>query len=221
VSARGRPPDARPRLLWALLVIAAALIGGLAAAALVHVSLAIAVPVSVVAGGIAVFAAARWPARPTEPGHAQHQRPTQPLSEQRPAPPPPAQRHQQQPAQQPPQQPAQQPRPWSDGRTQAPPESVVQLLPASPNTPWWDAAQAAPPSPGPKAQRTPAPDLSTYLASTIIAQCPNCGAFRLDFRRSRSRNGWDFRCESCRYTWTWQQGTAWPAVRVAPRRRHT
>jgi hypothetical protein len=171
----------RPRLLWALLVIAAALFGGLAAAELVHVSLAIAVPVSVVAGGIAIVAAVRWPAHLTEPAHTQ--RPTQPL-------------HQQQPAQQHQQQPPQQPRPWPDGQIQVPADSVVQLLPASPNIPWWDAAQATPPSPSPKAQRTPAPDLSTYLASTIIAQCPNCGELRQDFRRSRSRNGWDYRCES-------------------------
>ena len=45
-------------------MIAAALIGGLAAATLVHTSLTIAVIVSVVAGGIAVLAAFRSPARP-------------------------------------------------------------------------------------------------------------------------------------------------------------
>ena len=47
-------------------MIAAALIGGLAAAALVHTSLTIAVIVSVVAGGIAVLAVFRSPARPPE-----------------------------------------------------------------------------------------------------------------------------------------------------------
>jgi rubredoxin len=92
-------------------------------------------------------------------------------------------------------------------------QEVVQLTPVS--LEWWDAAQgAAPPAPSPAAQRAPAPDLSSYLDSTIIAQCPNCGAFRLDFRRAR--NGWDFRCESCRYIWSWQPGTPWPPVRVAP-----
>jgi hypothetical protein len=187
--------------LWALLVLVAALIGGLAAAELVHVSLVIAVPISVAAAGIAVLAAARWPGRPTDPqlpgSRPLESRPLERrLAETQPGP----------------------ARPSSDGLSPA--ETVVQLLPVSPETPWWDAAQAAqggPPAPGSQAQRVPAPDLSTYLASTIIAQCPNCGAFRLDFRRAG--NGWDFRCESCGYTWTWQPGTAWPPVRVAPRRR--
>jgi hypothetical protein len=64
----GVSPVGPAQLGWVLLVIAAALIGGLAAAALVHTSLAIAVIVSVVAGGIAVLAALRSPARPPELG---------------------------------------------------------------------------------------------------------------------------------------------------------
>src|SRR5712691_11551966 len=102
-------------------------------------------------------------------------------------------------------------------------ETVVQLLPLPPqpgnaepppDAPWWDSAQGAPPPPSSGAKRAPAPDLSTYLASTFIAQCPRCGAFRLDIRRAR--NGWDFRCESCENIWTWQPGTPWPPVRVMP-----
>jgi hypothetical protein len=111
-----------------------------------------------------------------------------------------------------------------------PGETAVQLLPlpsqgggnsrdgaAAGGPSWWDAAQGAPPAPSAGAQRTPAPDLSTYLASTFIAQCPRCGAFRLDIGRAAS--GWDFRCESCEYVWTWQPGTPWPPVRVMPGRR--
>ena len=64
----GVSPVGPAQLGWALLVIAAALIGGLAAAALVHTSLTIAVIVSVVAGGIAVLAVLRSPARPPELG---------------------------------------------------------------------------------------------------------------------------------------------------------
>ena len=104
-------------------------------------------------------------------------------------------------------------------------QTVVQLLPLPPqpgnaeppDAPWWDSAQGGPPAPSPGAKRAPAPDLSTYLASTFIAQCPRCGAFRLDIRRAR--NGWDFHCEACEYTWTWQPGTPWPPVRVMPRGR--
>ena len=109
-----------------------------------------------------------------------------------------------------------------------PAETVVQLLPAQPgrghghprpgaDQDWWNAAQGAPPPPSSGAERRPAPDLSSYLGSTLIAQCPRCGAFRLDFRRARS--GWDFRCESCGNVWTWQPDSPWPVVRVAPKRR--
>jgi hypothetical protein len=193
---------------WALLVIAAALIGGLAAAALVHASLTIAVIVSVVAGGIAVLVVFRSPARPPglmagEPEDEDSGRYPAPL----PAAPLPA---------------------APDGQARGGPpanEAVIQLLPLPPqpgnaepaDPPWWDSAQGVPPPPSPGARRVPAPDLSTYLASTFIAQCPRCGAFRFDLRRAR--NGWDFRCEACEYAWTWQPGTPWPPVRVMPRGR--
>jgi len=235
VSARGRAgpsarrpqPDGLPPVLWALLVIVAALVGGLAAAALVHVSLVVAVIVGVVAGGIAVAffrpsgRPAQWP----------------PADADRPGSWPPADHDGSS---------AARPRPApSNGAlatptipvspAAAPAETVVQLLPAQPgrghpragadksrpgaDKSWWDAAQGAPPPPpSSDAQREPAPDLSSYLGSTLIAQCPRCGAFRLDFRRARS--GWDFRCESCGHVWSWQPGSPWPLVRVAPRRRN-
>ena len=205
-------------------MIAAALIGGLAAAALVHTSLTIAVIVSVVAGGIAVLAVFRSPARPPElmAGEAEDED-----SGRYPA----ARRRQAPPAAQ---VPTAAPDPVapipaaSDGQARGGPpanEAVVQLLPLPPqpgnaepaDAPWWDSARMGPPPPSPGAKRSPAPDLSTYLASTFIAQCPRCGAFRFDFRRARS--GWDFRCEACEYTWTWQPGTPWPPVRVMPRAR--
>ena len=196
----GRSPDPSPtgpaQLAWALLVIAAALIGGLAAATLVHTSLTITVIVSIVAGGIAVLAVFRSPARPSEPAADRNTAAEDvgryPAPPRQPAPPP--------------------------GN-----QTAVQLLPLAPppgnapDAPWWDSAQAAPPAPSPGAQRAPAPDLSTYLASTFIAQCPRCGAFRLDIRQAG--NDWDFRCEACAYTWTWQPGTPWPPVRVMPRGR--
>jgi hypothetical protein len=203
-------------------VIAAALVGGLAAAALVHTSLIVAVIVGVVAGGIAVavFRSSGRPA-PWPPGD-------------HPGPSPPAERDGTSAARS-------LPAPSPDGPAGSaatvpvsplaspgsavsprPAETVVQLLPAQPGHPgadksWWDAARGAPPPSSSAAQRAPAPDLSSYLASTFIAQCPQCGAFRLDFRRARS--GWDFRCESCEYIWTWQPGSPWPPVRVAPKRR--
>jgi hypothetical protein len=228
-------PDPLAQIGWALLVIAAALIGGLAAATLVHTSLTITVIVSLVAGGIAVLAVFRSPARPPQPMAGKREEDD---SGRYPAP-----RHRQASQAVPPapfasagpdptapaaQVPAAQVPAASDGRARGGPpanEALVQLLPlplqpgnAEPaDAPWWDSAQGGPPSPSPGAKRAPAPDLSTYLASTFIAQCPRCGAFRFDIRRARS--GWDFRCESCEYTWTWQPGTPWPPVRVMPRGR--
>ena len=230
-------------------MIIAALIGGLAAASLVHTSLTIAVIVSVVAGGIAVLAVFRSPARgpelrPGEPAEEDFGR--YPAPRRRPAPPAaqgsrPAQASWADPPAPGPQAvpPASFASAAADpvasipaepgGQTRGGPpavnQTVVQLLPLPPqpgnaeppDTPWWDSAQGAPPAPSPGAKRAPAPDLSTYLASTFIAQCPRCGAFQLDIRQAR--NGWDFHCEACEYTWTWQPGAPWPPVRVMPRGR--
>jgi hypothetical protein len=236
VSAHGRrkpgpePAPARPARFgpaqfgpaqfgWALVVIAAALIGGLAAAFLVAASLVIAVVVSVVIGVIGVVVLFRRPARSPEltsprtttmpralarqdvpPPESHPPDPVAPVTAQAPALAGPDAAHG-----------------LNRGETPAVNETVVQLLPLTPpgtaDAPWWDSAQGAP-APSAGAKRAPAPDLSTYLASTFIAQCPRCGAFRLDIMPARS--AWDFRCEVCGHTWSWQPGTPWPPVRVMP-----
>jgi hypothetical protein len=204
---RARPePDqgsGPARFGWALLVIAMALIGGLAAATLVNASLVIAVILSAVIGVIGAVVVFRSPAR--EPELAAPHTATVPRARPRRAAPPPD-----------PVAPV-----AADGLNHggapAVNETVVQILPLGTegpaDAPWWDPAHPAP-APSAGAKRAPAPDLSTYLASTFIAQCPRCGAFRLDIRRARS--DWDFRCEACENTWTWQPGTPWPPVRVMP-----
>jgi hypothetical protein len=203
---------------WALVVIVAALIGGLAADRIGHASILIAVIVSLVVGALGVLWLFRTPARPpgltsgypeddvTRDFRLPQNRhvPTKPRPQ--PAPraaatiPPVASPAAGEPA-----------APGSPGGS----ETVVELLPLSgqADAPWWDSAQGTP-APSAGAKRVPAPDLSTYLASTFIAQCPRCGAFRLDHRRAR--DGWDFRCEACDHVWTWQPGTPWPPVRVMP-----
>ena len=206
---------------WALLVIAAALIGGLAAATLVDASLLIAVVVSVVIGAVGVVVVLRSPSR--EPELTAPRTATMPRAHPRPVP---SSRAAPPPGSYPPDPvapvTAQIPAPGgavglNRGAAPAVNETVVQMLPlgteGSPDAPWWDSAHPAP-APSAGAKRAPAPDLSTYLASTFIAQCPRCGGFRLDIRRARS--GWDFRCEACENTWTWQPGTPWPPVRVMP-----
>ena len=231
MSAHGRrkpgpePAPAGPALFgpaqfgWALVVIAAALIGGLAAAFLVDASLVIAVVVSVVIGVIGVVVLFRPPARSPEltsprtttmpraparrdvpPPESYPPDPVAPVTAQAPVLAGPDAAHG-----------------LNRGETPAVNETVVQLLPLTPpgtaDAPWWDSAQGAP-APSAGAKRAPAPDLSTYLASTFIAQCPRCGAFRLGIMRARS--AWDFRCEVCGHTWSWQPGTPWPPVRVMP-----
>jgi hypothetical protein len=209
-----------------VLVIAAALIGGLAAAALVHASLVIAVAVSVVIGAIGVVVLFRSPAR--SPELTSPRTTTMPRAQARRAAPPPESYPADPVA--PVTAPVTAPAPvpagpgaadgLNHGGAPAVNETVVQLLPLTPpgtggpaDAPWWDSAQPAP-APSAGAKRAPAPDLSTYLASTFIAQCPRCGAFRLDIRQARS--AWDFRCEVCENTWSWQPGTPWPPVRVMP-----
>ncbi len=223
-----RPGPASPAQFgWALLVIAAALVGGLAAAAIVHTTITTAVIASVITGGVAVLAVFRWPASPPEFPASRAPLPPQasrdPYASQDPRTVPMAQTSRSvSPASFPPPAPGP-----ADGQEHGGPtaggETMVQLLPLpaqpgqpAPDAPWWDSAQGSPP-PSRGSNRAPAPDLSTYLASTFIAQCPRCGAFRLDIRRGRA--GWAFRCEACEQTWTWQPGTPWPPVRVMPRDR--
>jgi hypothetical protein len=237
-----RPGRAEPPgVFWSLLVIAAALIGGLAAAEIEHTSHVTTVIVSVAVGVIAVLVVARWPGRPAEltddrrqglDSGPQRRPPADPSAMTQPYPP------------------KQSPAPSGgagytrvDPRNQPPPEpetpartaAAVELIPfpsrggagqaqRTGGEGWWDASAAPRPAP-PEGRPAPAPDLSTYLDPTVtarldsavIAQCPRCGAFELDV--DRDRDPWAFRCQACAKTWTWRPGTPWPAVRVAPRRR--
>jgi len=204
---RGLMASGPPRALWSLAVILASILGGLAAAAVVHLaSRWIAVAIAAVIGSaVALALRRRSPAAPAQdPGLAGLAQPGfvpgavdsygVPAG-----------------------RPAAEPVPARPGE----PPAVVQVhrLPSAPgeDRPWWIAARETARPAGQDASMIPAPDLSSYLASAMIAQCPRCGAFRLDIRRGAAR--WTCRCEACGHTWAWQPGTAWPQVRVAPRRR--
>lgn len=85
---------------------------------------------------------------------------------------------------------------------------------------WWNQQSAAPVRPAPPAVAAPkraAPELGTYLESAVVAQCPNCGEFRVDVEHSG--DGYAFGCPSCAHRWSWVPGEPWPRVRVDPRRR--
>ncbi|HEV7653017.1 MAG TPA: hypothetical protein VGP26_33085 [Actinophytocola sp.] len=78
---------------------------------------------------------------------------------------------------------------------------------------WWNksapAAAAGHDSP-------PAPDLPSHVAdgTALVAQCPNCGDFRIDVHRADP--GYAFRCRNpqCGEEWRWTPGTPWPSVVV-------
>jgi hypothetical protein len=213
MSARraGPPPGGAPNPWLLAVAVLAALVGGLAAADIVHSSITVTLIVSLIVAAVAVFAIIRWPSPPAE---LSPQQPRQPvhggLTPPGPLPPPnPISRPLPQPV--PPQR-------ELDG--DAGTNTVVQLMPAGPEQAganWWKNGPVPPPKPSPGERRAPAPDLSTYLAFSQIAQCPNCGAFGLEIRHVRG--GWGFRCESCSYTWAWRPDTPWPTTRVAPARR--
>ena len=57
----------------------------------------------------------------------------------------------------------------------------------------------------------PGPSLQ---AEAVIAQCPQCGGFRMD--SSAKPGNWQFACHECRHQWNWQPGTPWPEVQVRP-----
>jgi hypothetical protein len=210
MTARGREsiPGSRGGMLWSSAILVASVAGGLAAAVLVtlpSIWIAVAIP-AILGPAIARAVLYRRPrlaqGRETGPDPASGpvSRPGMPSGlhdghrgRERPAP----------------------------VRAPAEPAAVVQVLPvpgaSAADTPWWEASRAMPPSERSSAGLVAAPDLSAYLTSALIAQCPRCGAFKLDIRRDPA--GWACRCEACEHTWTWQPGTAWPQVRVAPRRR--
>jgi hypothetical protein len=205
----GPPSGGAPSPLLSLLAVAAALIGGLAAADIVHASTVVTLVVSLVVAGIAIFALFRWPSSPVPIERGDHDG-----SRRAPVPPP-------DPVWQNTLSPAPIPPPGPVGEESGA-KTTAQVFPANPQAPeesWWKLAPKGPPPPSPGARRVPAPDLSTYLSATQIqiAQCPNCGAFGLEM--GEVRGGWGFRCESCEHTWAWRPGMPWPPIRVAPRRR--
>jgi hypothetical protein len=59
--------------------------------------------------------------------------------------------------------------------------------------------------------------LADFLGQAVIAQCPHCAGFRID-ADTRSPH-WRFACRACGWQWSWQPGTPWPEVHVRPEER--
>jgi hypothetical protein len=80
---------------------------------------------------------------------------------------------------------------------------------------WWNKSAPSVAAAGNRNNRQ-APTLASYVAegSALVAQCPNCGDFRIDVQRADP--AFAFRCRNprCGEEWRWTPGTAWPPVVV-------
>ncbi len=110
----------------------------------------------------------------------------------------------------------------TEGTAPGPPEYVAAVrlmqMPPPVASPWWQPGQTGQAAAGATAAEAPvAPKLSSYLDSALIAQCPNCGSFRIDAHQMAPQ--WQFRCQECRQEWAWRPADPWPAVQVRPHLR--
>jgi hypothetical protein len=240
-----RSPGAGRRLdvPWSVLVVVASAVGGLAAAAVSHVSVAVALIVAILTAAGLLIGSHRLgplfdsgtdrPARPArpppaartfrDPGTGTQAGPAAGPSAAGPAPGPAG--------------------PVTDPADRPGPSSAVRLMQPSPvsgDAPWWEKSAALPVV---AAEPGAAPPLSSYLDSALIAQCPRCGWFGIDAQQGLAQQGsahqgsahpesaqqesahqesapWRFECQACQNRWTWRPGTAWPPVEVRPRLRH-
>jgi len=209
--------DRGPDLIWSAALAVASLVGGLAAADLTGESTLAAVVVSLVVAAIGVFALYQGWLDNIRPAYGQHAVP--PGS------------HGPRAGQGPPGGPGYAAglgafRPPQDGDPDD--QGIAQYDPVQPGlvrvvqqpggVPWWE--EHARLRPGGRVARTAGPrrvDLSQFLGQALIAQCPNCGSFHVDFRNQAEP--WAFWCADCRQQWTWQPGDPWPAIAVRPRAR--
>jgi hypothetical protein len=86
--------------------------------------------------------------------------------------------------------------------------------PGSGSRDWW--TKSGPAVPPANDHRQPAPELASYVASgaAFVAQCPHCGDFRIDVRRSEPAHSFRCRNPNCGAQWQWTPGTPWPPVVV-------
>jgi hypothetical protein len=98
-------------------------------------------------------------------------------------------------------------------------EHLHLVLPV-PSDRWWgEGTGPVDPEDTAAARHARPRELSSYLRTSLIAQCPRCGGFHLVAEAIPP--GYRFGCRACEFVWDWQSGQPWPAVRVDPRRRRT
>jgi len=204
----GGREERRRELVWSALFLLASVVGGLAAADIAHVSAYIALIVSVLITAVLTLLMHYGLLNLSRNDNADHTgqhaggHGTHVLGV-RPNPFPPDT------------DPDRQPLPSGQ-----PDQAAVRLMQQSaPDTPsWWNPKQTAPATavpPATAAAEVPvAPKLSSYMDSALIAQCPNCGSFRIDADQVAPQ--WRFRCRECQQIWTWLPGHPWPPIQVRP-----
>jgi hypothetical protein len=82
---------------------------------------------------------------------------------------------------------------------------------------WWEQTGAPAARPATTRLAPQAPELTSYVESARVVQCPRCGAFRIDVTRSGAE--FSFHCNQDGHRWTWRRDTAWPLTVVVSRRR--
>jgi hypothetical protein len=91
---------------------------------------------------------------------------------------------------------------------------------------WWEGSRRTPgaaaqgparPADGslsrPPAVAPHVPERADF-SRALIAQCPNCGSFRLDGKESK--HDWGLSCLECDHMWAWRKGDPWPPVQIRP-----
>ena len=220
---------------WAPLLLAAALIGGLAGAALTRESVLWAVVFSLIVAAVALTALAgglldddaEAPRRPPSKRRrlSQHSADQPATARPDPAASPPSRRDLPGPAAAAPAEIPGGAAPDADPVT--PPERRLpgQPRPASGGQPWWEQPGAEPAAPSaatppaddrvPRHARLAAAGYADFGDQAQIAQCPRCGSFRVD-AGTQAAPPWHFACHECRHGWTWRPGIPWPSVQVRP-----
>ncbi len=218
------PEDARGFQRWSVVLTAAALIGGLAAAALTRESVVWAVVFSLIVAAVAVSALAgglfdddaETPHRPPSKRRRASRHSADRPDSARPDPvasplPPPGKPGSAVAA------PAENP-----GGAVLGADPVEPPAPASGNRAWWDQPGAAPAASAfpaddrvPRYTRLAAAGVAESGGQAQIAQCPRCGSFRVD-ADTQAAPPWHFACHECGRGWTWRPGIPWPSVQVRP-----